>query len=361
MRTTFNLFILLLVVVCGRLTYDLIQKNQSISTMSDGCLSDMADEVVAIPLQSVGDEVVHSPRKIRKDGNNLFLISGKSLLRFDLSGNFICAITDTALTRVGDYIVNPEEQQFIVLGNENDLFYFTYDGTLLCKKKWQLNPLEQRRVISAVMHQRKIWTTEEVVRKDQASSKTYVCQEIVEYDASFNKIQSYPIKPIDLARANCAISSFSPIVAIRPETEEIYAYTPSLQLDDLLRDTLYIQSKLRYNSFKDWVGDEAIPLLPIFLGARIWFSEYQDPDNAAPNYIFCYDTQKGKGWLNSDGLIDDFYQTGSIKRLEAMDPYGESFCFYKSGETVRNAFSNQVNADSCVVFVAHLKENDRSC
>ena len=360
MRTTFNLFILLFVIMCGKLTYELIQKNQLVSITSGGCLSDIADEVVAIPLCSAEKHVVHLPRKIRKDGGNLFLISGESLLRFDLSGNFICAITDEALERVGDYIVNPEERQLIVLGNENDLFYFSYDGVLLRKKKLQLNPSEQRRVISAVMHQRKIWTTEEVERKDQASGKTYVCQEIVEYDASFNQMHSYPIKPIDLARANCAIGSFSPIIAIRPETEEIYAYTPSLQPDDLLRDTLYIQSKLRYNLFNDLLGDEAFPLLPVFLGERIWLSEYQGSDEAARNYVFCYDTQKRKAWLNSEGLVDDFYQTGSIQRLEAMDPYGESFCFCKSGDAVSTAFSNPINADSCVVFVAHLKVNDRS-
>ena len=83
MKRTFTyLFLLLLVLlVCGKQAYNLLISNESIRNNPTGALSDIADEVIAIPLQDSGTHSIKEAKYIRQEGDNLFLISTETLYR----------------------------------------------------------------------------------------------------------------------------------------------------------------------------------------------------------------------------------------------------------------------------------------
>ena len=101
----------------------------------NGELSEIAKDVVAIPLESIAGPPIKDVRDLYKEGDNLFLISRDILYRFNRKGEFICRITNPKEIRVAGYMVDEVKQQLIVLGNVNDIYYYTFDGQLLLKKK----------------------------------------------------------------------------------------------------------------------------------------------------------------------------------------------------------------------------------
>ena len=94
--------------------------------------------------------------------------------------------------------MNPANQQLIVLGNTDDIFYYSFNGDLLTRKKLKCDLPENRHMLSISMHNNRIFTTEECVHGDTAGKTATIEKQIVEYDSSFHKLQSHTIRPVDL-------------------------------------------------------------------------------------------------------------------------------------------------------------------
>ena len=135
MKRAFVLLSILCLLVCGLQGYKLLRNNNTTPNPFKGKLSDIADEVIAIPLRDTGELRIKSPQNIRQEGNNLFLVSEGVLYRFNREGQFICQITQPDEIEVAGYLVDAVKEQLIVLGNVNDIYYYTFDGQLLLKKK----------------------------------------------------------------------------------------------------------------------------------------------------------------------------------------------------------------------------------
>ena len=231
MKRTFTYLLLLVLLVCGKQAYNLLISNESIRSNPTGALSDIADEVIAIPLQDSGTHSIKEAKYIRQEGDNLFLISNETLYRFNRKGEFICRITHPDDIRVAGYVVNPANQQLIVLGNTDDIFYYSFNGDLLTRKKLKCDLPENRHMLSISMHNNRIFTTEECVHGDTAGQTATIEKQIVEYDSSFHKLQSHTIRPVDLERSACPIGCLAPEVAVEPGSGTVYY------------GTLYILSK----------------------------------------------------------------------------------------------------------------------
>ena len=63
----------------------------------------------------------------------------------------------------------------------------------------------------------------------------------------------------------------------------------------------------------------------------------------------------GYKYILKEGLKDNFYQTGNVRRMDPIDPYCHSYCFSKSGEDLRNTFPAQAQGESLVLFIVKLK------
>ena len=214
MKRTFTYLLLLVLLVCGKQAYNLLISNESIRSNPTGALSDIADEVIAIPLQDSGTHSIKEAKYIRQEGDNLFLISNETLYRFNRKGEFICRITHPDDIRVAGYVVNPANQQLIVLGNTDDIFYYSFNGDLLTRKKLKCDLPENRHMLSISMHNNRIFTTEECVHGDTAGKTATIEKQIVEYDSSFHKLQSHTIRPVDLERSACPIGCLAPEVCV---------------------------------------------------------------------------------------------------------------------------------------------------
>ena len=233
MKRTFTYLLLLVLLVCGKQAYNLLISNESIRSNPTGALSDIADEVIAIPLQDSGTHSIKEAKYIRQEGDNLFLISNETLYRFNRKGEFICRITHPDDIRVAGYVVNPANQQLIVLGNTDDIFYYSFNGDLLTRKKLKCDLPENRHMLSISMHNNRIFTTEECVHGDTAGKTATIEKQIVEYDSSFHKLQSHTIRPVDLERSACPIGCLAPEIAVEPGSGNPGTYY----------GTLYILSK----------------------------------------------------------------------------------------------------------------------
>ena len=63
MKRTFTYLLLLVLLVCGKQAYNLLISNESIRSNPTGALSDIADEVIAIPLQDSGTPSISVKRE----------------------------------------------------------------------------------------------------------------------------------------------------------------------------------------------------------------------------------------------------------------------------------------------------------
>ena len=338
MKQTFiGLVLLVLLMNIGQVC-KLLRENELPIAWQCGSLADIAKEVIAIPLQDSGMRQITEAVSVRLEGDNLFLISEETLYRFTRKGKFVCVITRPEEMRVAGYVIDPMQRQLIVFGNVDDIFYYTFDGELLRRKKLTSDFGDKRQVYAATYHKGHILTVEG--------------QKLIEYDTAFHRLDARTMQPLPLARTDEPIGFLSPIVAIDSSTEQPYAYAPSLQPYHLLRDTLFIWQKRQQSLSAFGVGEDNCPLLPVRMGRRFWIASYQSFSESERGYTFCYDTFSGHYWLSKVGLEDDFYCTGKVCALEAMDSYGDRYYFTCPAKKMKQPLSEK---SDLVLFLVTMK------
>ena len=353
MKRTCLALLILFLLLCVKQGYDVFSKETPWEKRFSGSLSDISEEVIAIPLKTAAGESIEKARNIRQEGKNLFLISQKTIYRFNRKGEFICRITDPEEIQVAGYVLNPARQELIVLGNTDDIYYYSYDGKLLDKKKLK-SDLPDRKIFSASLYKNHIWSIEEKVKtKDTMPETSCLEREVVKYDTSFRKIETHPLTCADLGRTGYLPSCFAPQLSVRKDTGELYAYEPFAQPDELERDTLYLRSKEEEKA--KTAAEDTVCLFPLRFGKRMWIATYTNQARNEDNYTFCYDTLQNRCWQVQGGLQDNFYHTGTVAGLEAMDLFADTYCFCKSGEALQKAFPQEARNGNSVLFIVKLK------
>ncbi|MDR1645563.1 MAG: hypothetical protein LBS05_07070 [Tannerellaceae bacterium] len=346
MKRTFLIILFALVALYAKITYDLWTAGAPAESSPHGYLSEIASRVTAIPLQT-GEQRIENPRSIRREGTNLFLISNDILYRFNLDGEFLCRITDPALIRVATYLIDPLRSRLIILGNADDIHYYTFGGELLEQQKADArNGLRSMKAVT--FYQDQIWAAEERTVSDPLTRKAFVEQQLVRYDASFREIGSHRLLAAGLPEQPVVPFSGEMHLAVMEDTGALYACTPSLHPERLLQDSL----RLKYGPasvahFPDAVHPETFPLR---FGRRFWFSSAAGPDGDSEAYLYCFDRTTDRSWLLKGGFDDDFYHTGPITGWQAMDVYSRAYCFCQSGDPVKPLSPS----GSPVVFIVEL-------
>lgn len=360
MKRTFVILLAVALMVCARQTYRLFQPEGFGGRHLSGCLSDIADEVTAIPLECPPGDSIGKPYHIRREGRELFLINRQTLYRFGCDGRFVARITDPADIRVAGYVMNPPARQLIVLGNTDDIFYYSFDGRLLDKKKLK-SELPDRRLLSVAFHEGRIWSVEQkpAPAADSAGYRGAAKPErlerqVVAYDTSFRKLDAYPLVQADLGRPGYVAGCFAPRLSVAEDTGRMYAYEAAPSADYLLRDTLFLHEK-RQKGETAAAGGKAIGLYPLCFGRRLWVSSYANPADPTMNYTFCYDTSTRECWQAAGGLKDNFFRTGAVEQLDAMGLNGETYSFSRSGDALRESFPRLADRGGSVVFIVTLK------
>jgi hypothetical protein len=335
MKRAFFVLTLFMIALYGRLGYELFTDDCLLESSLSGSLSDIAETVTAIPLQSAGGEAINTINCFRQEKDNFFLVSNHILYRFHISGTFICRITSPEVMQVAGYVIDSQAKQLIVLGNKDDIHYYSFTGKLLDRKK--ITGDEFHRIQSIVMHDNYIWTTEENVRFDSSTKQLCIEKQAVKYDSSFHKVEAYKLSAADLTDKSLCSSFLQLELAIAEDTGNVYAYSPSFTPDHLLQDSLLLRHRQLTSGHSLYAGD--VFVYPFRFGRRYWLSSYHNPADPAQDYTFCFDRDSSKSWQVAGGFNDDFYHTGRVSNLQALDAYSNSYYYYKPG----------------IVFIARLK------
>lgn len=158
MKKTCLLLLLLVSIIYIKEGYQCVCDDNPVKSATQGALSDVAEEVIAIPLETKPDCRLKYASRIQRDRNDLFLVSNRQLYRFDCSGKFVNQVTHNNQFQVADYVIDPIQRQLIVMDNEENVHYYNYDGTLLERKSLAgINPLKMPARL--MYYDRHIWLT----------------------------------------------------------------------------------------------------------------------------------------------------------------------------------------------------------
>lgn len=349
MKRAFITLLIFLTAVYARQGYDFLTADGTNICRLTGELSEIAEEVIAIPLQKSKEYRIRNARQVRKVGDHLFLLCNETLYRFTKEGQFAGAITSPENIRVGGYIIDNRKQTLIVLGNEDDIHYYTFDGELLETKKLK-SDITRQRVYSMAMHKDSIWTTEQCLSHDPDTNLPRMEVVAVRYDSSFRKLESRRIVSAETGRDNSLEKCFGGEFCVRKDTGGIYLYNPPLSMENLFNDTLYL-----IHNHSGFERPDYITSYPLRMGSRFWLTACRQDNTSTHDTLFCYDTLRNRSWQLADGFNDDFYGTGNITGLHSMDIYNQEYYFCKSAQEIAGPSLPHTGEDNLVVFVVKLK------
>ena len=211
-----------MLLLCGGFGYERLMADRDTDMNRKGELSDIAESVTAIPLKPINGKSLTDAHDIQKDGNDLFLICQGILYRFNRQGELVCQITQPEEIKVAGYLVHSLKKQLIVLGNVDDIYYYTFDGELLFKKKLRKD-FNEEQLLSAVLYKGKIYTAERVIEKDTLH-RTCVKQQVQVYDTCFQPLESHPIVEVSLTHP-----------VLFPNLQSVRLYRPIVEKCMLIR------------------------------------------------------------------------------------------------------------------------------
>lgn len=339
-------------------------------SFTSGKLSEIATEIIAIPLDTNSNCRMGTIKQIRRDGADLFILSGSTLYHFDRKGRFINTITSSegCNFRVRDYVVDPVRKQLVVLGTRQAIHYFSYNGELLGKK--ELNPAScpWQALIKLSYYDNHIWATAQSIVSRGNNPIVACCEKwLYKFDRDFNLLEGTRLNEIELGRP-CVGGNFLPELSV--VNNRIYAYSPSFQKDKLLRDTLYITSANRagayataqhkmavaYNGNICPIGYEnPVSMLPFKMSNRFLLSSYDTNISPERNYLFCYDRETCRSFMLDKGFDDNFYNTGLVSGLHSVDVYNGELWYSKSGKDLLDSFPERNESDNPVLFFVKLR------
>ena len=88
MRKTFNLLFICLIALYGWIGYQVIHTTDLPQCQPEGSLSDVAEEVIAIPLKTNGHCSLNKIKMIKRDREDIFLVSDRQLIISTVPVNF---------------------------------------------------------------------------------------------------------------------------------------------------------------------------------------------------------------------------------------------------------------------------------
>lgn len=278
MKKTCLLLLLFISILYIREGYHVLCNDIPVKSSDKGSLSDVAKEVIAIPLETKPDCRLNYATQIKREGNELFLVSKSQIYHFDCSGKFVNQVTYNNHFAVTDYVIDPIEKQLLVMDDRENVYYYDYAGVLLEKKSLAgINPLKSP--TRMIYHDRHIWMTAQSV----SPGRQYVDQWLYKFDTTLTLLDTRKLTAADLGRFYIG-GCISPELSVAGGN--VYAYSPSTQPEEILADTLYLINRNRLNIHKDYSS-----ILPVCIAGRYLVSTYSYAADEELNYTFCYDRQ----------------------------------------------------------------------
>ena len=350
MRKSFSLLFITLIALYGWVGYRMIRNKYLPQCQPEGSLSDVAEEVIAIPLETNEFCSLKKIKMIKRDREDIFLVSNRQLYHFNSSGKYLGQITACRPktgqpVELADYAVDPVHDRLIVIGTGHEVYYYDYDGQLLFQS---ILPQDASWKTFGHMayYDNHLWATIDLINSENKQAPTLE-QWLYKFDLGFKEVGKRKLDVADLGRMDINHKT-DPEIAVKDG--HVYVQAPSLQPAHILNDTLYLISCNQLAITEDYAK-----ILPLQIGARFLVSTHYDPTLPERSYTFCYDRQKTKAYNVQGGLDDNFYKTGKVPELQSIDLQSNTYCYYKSGEELANSFPDQTNKGNPVLFIVKMK------
>ena len=350
MRKTFNLLFICLIALYGWIGYQVIHTTDLPQCQPEGSLSDVAEEVIAIPLKTNGHCSLNKIKMIKRDREDIFLVSDRQLYHFNSSGQFLGQITahlpgTRQPVELVDYAVDPVHDRLVVIGTGHEVYYYDYDGQLLFQS---ILPQDASWKTFGHMayYNNHLWTTIDLVNSENKQAPS-IEQWLNKFDLYFNEVGKRKLDVADLGRMDINYKTGTEIAV---KDGHVYVQAPSLQPAHILNDTLYL-----INSNQLTITEDYAKILPLQIGTRFLISTHYDPTLPERSYTFCYDQRRTKAYHVQGGLDDNFYKTGKILELQSIDLQSNTYCYYKSGKELAYSFPDLTNKDNPVLFIVKMK------
>ncbi|MDR1103244.1 MAG: hypothetical protein LBL42_05755, partial [Tannerella sp.] len=200
----------------------------------------------------------------------------------------------------------------------------------------------QQTILDIACHGDSLWIATERLMPDNHFEKR-----LVRMDFSGQIEADYKLAEVGLGRFSLPCSHS---VELSVAGNGVYAYAPFSPKETVLRDTLHLLSG---NRFPPAGQPGMLPVMPVRAAGRFLFASYRENVSEEENYLFLYDREKDRAYP-LHGFKDDFYQTGPVRNLQALDMHGREYCFCKSGKEVAAAFPGRSETSNPVLFLLKL-------
>jgi hypothetical protein len=323
--------------------------NDKVTIKTSGKLSDIAGRVTPVPLEMPGSGVLRNIRQVRKDGDDLFLLSENRLLHFDVRGKFVNRIAgDMNDALIAAYALDTDRSQVVVIDSQRNVSRYGYDGSLLSKAGLE-HPWH--RLTAFAFHDGFLWAAAETLVESDGAC--LISQNLYRLDAGMNEVSRMTLRAVDAGRYG-SIAVNPCISELLADEAGVYAYSPPFETRYLLEDTLHIvQQKLFPLPGNDANSDRTAGIYPVRKGKRHIISTGKSLDGN--RFTFCYDSARYTAHILTEGFKDDFFGTGYIADFLPVDIYGNSYCFVKAGEDLSAKFPERAaNGDLPVLFIVNL-------
>ena len=235
MRKTFNLLFICLIALYGWIGYQVIHTTDLPQCQPEGSLSDVAEEVIAIPLKTNGHCSLNKIKMIKRDREDIFLVSDRQLYHFNSSGQFLGQITahlpgTRQPVELVDYAVDPVHDRLVVIGTGHEVYYYDYDGQLLFQS---ILPQDASWKTFGHMayYNNHLWTTIDLVNSENKQAPS-IEQWLYKFDLYFNEVGKRKLDVADFADTlygSCYAGHF-PRAALHLETKDGAVFHALLQI-----------------------------------------------------------------------------------------------------------------------------------
>lgn len=335
----------------GYKTVDSYAKDR-VTIKTSGKLSDIAGRVTPVPLETPDGGALRNIRQVRKDGDDLFLLSENRLLRFDVRGKFVNRIAgDLNDALIAAYALNTDMSQVVVIDSRRNVSRYDYAGNRLstagAEHPWY-------RLNAFAFHNGYFWAAAEtLVKSDRHPGASLICRNLYRLDAGMKEVSRMTLRTVDAGRYD-SIPVNPCISELLVDEAGVYAYSPPFESRHLLEDTLHIvRQKLFQMPDDDADNGRTACIYPVRKGTRYVISTGSGLDGN--RFTFCYDNARYTAHILTEGFRDDVFGTGYITDFQPVDVYSNSYCFVKAGKDLSGKFPERAaTSDSPVLFIINL-------
>ncbi|TGV03408.1 6-bladed beta-propeller [Flavivirga rizhaonensis] len=314
-------------------------------------LSEIADEIIAIPLETNDDCLISFISRVIMTKDYYFVLSS-DLYQFNKKGKFIRQIGERGrgpneYSRINSIAVDGEEQT-IFMATGQKLLAYNFDG----KIKQGIKFKKFVEFMSFTDEELLIISTEMGI--EQENNKFKNVTKLHKVSRRLNVKDSILVKSIDLKKQSGTF--YSGAQYISNFGKQLYLYYPVLMKESIIRDTLYKIDdekllpflKLNFKRKKD----KHLLFKNIYRSKNFLFSEY---NYNRQQYFFCYDFKSNKQMNMKSGFEDDILKTG-VAKLIPLDKKSGLMLFIKEAHQVSEIIEGVDENDNPILMLAQLKE-----